>query len=82
MILPSTVQDRRNKKSYQIRKNHEVEEGFGDFINFMKVEIMLVNDYNFSKNALFELKKIVKIMLTSLNGTKHCFTDNGKEFDA
>lgn len=77
LVLPSNLQEGWNRKSYHIRKKQQVEAGFDNFIDFMEEEMMLVNDPNFSKNALFELKedsshsnqkRFVKTLLTSSKG--------------
>ncbi|XP_057302738.1 uncharacterized protein LOC130636904 [Hydractinia symbiolongicarpus] len=86
LILPSNLQEGWNRKSYHIRKKQQVEAGFDNFIDFMEEEMMLVNDPNFFKNALFELKedsshsnqkRFVKTLLTSSKGKpKSCPNDD------
>jgi len=73
LILPPYLQERWNRRSYNSRRKRHVEAGLDAFLEFVEEETMLVNDPNFSKEALFEAKedttraiqkKLVKTMLT------------------
>ena len=79
LCLPNFLQERWNRTSHSIRKSQRREAGIDHFVSFMENEMLLVNDPNFSKNALLDLKgehprvtpkKFVKSMLTT--GSKPC----------
>ena len=57
LCLPSFLQARWNRRSYTIRKATREEAGIDIFIDFMEEEMLLVNDPNFSRNALADLKE-------------------------
>ena len=57
LILPPHLQERWNRKSYQVRKNRHIEAGLDEFISFVEEETALINDPNYSRLALQDFKE-------------------------
>ena len=57
LILPPYLQERWNRKSYQIRKKKQTEAGLDDFILFVDEETSLINDPSYSRLALQDFKE-------------------------
>ena len=56
LILPPHLQERWNRKSYQIRRSKHKEASLDDFIMFVEEETALINDPTYSRLALQDFK--------------------------
>eukprot|EP00111_Clytia_hemisphaerica_P013055 TCONS_00038349-protein len=57
LILPPHLQERWNRKSYQVRKNRHTEAGLDEFIAFVEEETALINYPNYSRLELQDFKE-------------------------
>ena len=81
LVLPPFLQERWNRRSFQVRKKRQVEAGLDEFILFVEEETSLINDPTYSKLALqdfkdeappkYGFKKDIKSFLTN-SSSKQC----------